>query len=187
MSQHWRQGRSVSVHKWWTSGGCFKRRAGYFTPLVYCYGLAIFTQQSRHHGSWDVGVKRLRDADSRCCPLLGLATAPDTLQCVAFVTYVRCRTFLWNLTGTDTQKLKPPRNYTQLPVWSLVVNPLNTKINPICHLLALLGVHHIFRVSGLRVKVRIGTIRLNFGVLLTVQNFSIILVINQLNAQILVL
>ena len=33
-------------------------------------------------------------------------------------------------------------------------NPLNTKLNPICHLLALLGAHRIFHVSGLRVKGR---------------------------------
>ena len=33
------------------------------------------------------------------------------------------------------------------------VNPLNAKLNPICHLLALLGAHHIFHVSGLRVKI----------------------------------
>ena len=33
-----------------------------------------------------------------------------------------------------------------------LVNPLNTELNPICHLLALLGAHHIFHVSGLRVN-----------------------------------
>ena len=32
------------------------------------------------------------------------------------------------------------------------VNPLNAELNPICHLLALLGAHHIFHVSGLRVN-----------------------------------
>ena len=32
------------------------------------------------------------------------------------------------------------------------VNPLNAVLNPICHLLALLGAHHIFHVSGLRVN-----------------------------------
>ena len=31
-------------------------------------------------------------------------------------------------------------------------NPLNAELNPICHLLALLGAHHILHVSGLRVK-----------------------------------
>jgi len=31
-------------------------------------------------------------------------------------------------------------------------NPLNAELKPICHLLALLGAHHIFHVSGLRVK-----------------------------------
>jgi hypothetical protein len=32
------------------------------------------------------------------------------------------------------------------------INPLNAELNPTCHLLALLGAHHIFHVSGLRVK-----------------------------------
>jgi len=32
------------------------------------------------------------------------------------------------------------------------VNPLNAEFNPICHLLALLGAHHIFHVSGIRVN-----------------------------------
>jgi len=31
-------------------------------------------------------------------------------------------------------------------------NPLNAELNPICHLLALFGAHHIFHVSGLGVK-----------------------------------
>ena len=31
-------------------------------------------------------------------------------------------------------------------------NPLKAELNPICHLLALLEAHHIFHVSGLRVK-----------------------------------
>ena len=31
-------------------------------------------------------------------------------------------------------------------------NPLNAKLNPICHLLALLGAHRILHVSKLRVK-----------------------------------
>jgi hypothetical protein len=34
-----------------------------------------------------------------------------------------------------------------------VFNPLNTKLNPICHLLVL-GAHHILHVSRLRVKSR---------------------------------
>jgi hypothetical protein len=33
-----------------------------------------------------------------------------------------------------------------------VLNPLNAELNPICHRLALLGAHHIFHVSWLRVK-----------------------------------
>ena len=43
-----------------------------------------------------------------------------------------------------------------LPIYQMMVyfpfNPLNAELNPICHLLALLGPHLIFHVSGLRVK-----------------------------------
>jgi len=33
-----------------------------------------------------------------------------------------------------------------------LLDPLNAELNPICDQLALLGAHHIFHVSGLRVK-----------------------------------
>jgi hypothetical protein len=32
------------------------------------------------------------------------------------------------------------------------INPLNAKLNPICHLLALLGAYHILHVSRIRVN-----------------------------------
>jgi len=32
------------------------------------------------------------------------------------------------------------------------INPLNAELNPICHLLALLGGHHILHVSRIRVN-----------------------------------
>ena len=35
----------------------------------------------------------------------------------------------------------------------LLFNPLNAELNPICHLLALLGAHHIIHVSRIRVKI----------------------------------
>ena len=36
--------------------------------------------------------------------------------------------------------------------WSYSVNPFNAELNPICHLLALLGAHHILHVSRVRVN-----------------------------------
>jgi hypothetical protein len=39
-----------------------------------------------------------------------------------------------------------------LHLTQLTFNPLNTKLNPICHLLALLEAHHILHVSRVRVK-----------------------------------
>jgi hypothetical protein len=32
------------------------------------------------------------------------------------------------------------------------INPLNAELNPVCHLLALLGAHHILYISRIRVK-----------------------------------
>jgi len=34
----------------------------------------------------------------------------------------------------------------------IIINPLNAELNLICHLLALLGAHHILHVSRVRVK-----------------------------------
>jgi hypothetical protein len=44
----------------------------------------------------------------------------------------------------------------------LVLNPLKAELNPICHLLALLGAHHILHVSGLRVNLFFANIFLIF-------------------------
>ena len=34
----------------------------------------------------------------------------------------------------------------------MIINPLKTELNPICHLLALLGAHHILHFSMVRVN-----------------------------------
>jgi hypothetical protein len=36
--------------------------------------------------------------------------------------------------------------------WEDNINPLNAELNPICHLLALLGAHHILHISRIRIK-----------------------------------
>jgi hypothetical protein len=49
------------------------------------------------------------------------------------------------------------RNHVYIPEHSGLVrsNPLNAELIPICHLLVLLGAHHILHVSRIRVKVEI--------------------------------
>ena len=49
------------------------------------------------------------------------------------------------------------------------INPLNAELNPICHLLALLGAHHIFHVSGLRVETALTC----FGVITVIRERNI--------------
>jgi len=43
-------------------------------------------------------------------------------------------------------------NFTKQGTKKLYINPLNAKLNPICHLLVLLGAHHILHVSRIRVN-----------------------------------
>jgi hypothetical protein len=44
------------------------------------------------------------------------------------------------------------RNFANVPKNENILNPLNAKLNPICHLLALLGAHPLLHVSRIRVK-----------------------------------
>jgi len=44
-------------------------------------------------------------------------------------------------------------------------NPLNAELNPICHLLALLGAHHILHVSRIRVNQKLNTLVILFTVI----------------------
>jgi hypothetical protein len=40
-------------------------------------------------------------------------------------------------------------------LWDIHINPLYAEFSPNCHLLALLGTHHILHVSEVRVKIMI--------------------------------
>ena len=48
-----------------------------------------------------------------------------------------------------------PYHYRTKQRWKKSINHLNAKLNPVCHLLALLGSHHILHVSGVRVKINL--------------------------------
>jgi len=46
------------------------------------------------------------------------------------------------------------RSVSELQTFVAHFNPLNAELNPICHLLALLGARHILHVSRIRVKLQ---------------------------------
>ena len=55
---------------------------------------------------------------------------------------------------------------TENSYWYIyLANPLNTELNPICHLLALLGAHHILHISRIRVNAEIPGLRFTVLVL----------------------
>ena len=52
-----------------------------------------------------------------------------------------------------TRNIKIPVHLKSYTVFfGVLFNPLSAELNPICHLLALLGAHHILRISKIRVK-----------------------------------
>jgi len=58
-------------------------------------------------------------------------------------------TLIWHQCAEHTDKLiSPGRNLSR----NNKINPLNTELNPICHLLALLGAHYILHISRIRVN-----------------------------------
>ena len=72
-----------------------------------------------------------------------------------FCTLVHCDSHPVSYPTSDvyTETFRSPCIALALPELQDTVNPLNAELNPICHLLALLGAHLIFHVSGLRVNV----------------------------------
>ena len=59
-----------------------------------------------------------------------------------------CNKNVQKLRGKSTAELWTKRRKA---TW-MTFNPLNAELNPICHLLALLGAHHILHISRIRVK-----------------------------------
>jgi hypothetical protein len=55
---------------------------------------------------------------------------------------------IWGRTSRTGNKGKNIKD----PLFKRKINPLNTELKPICHLMALLVAHHILHVSRIRVK-----------------------------------
>ena len=60
----------------------------------------------------------------------------------------------WSQCENSKQDRSHPYQNTDPCLLTLTFNPLNAELNPICHLLTLLGAYHILHVSRIRVKNR---------------------------------
>ena len=65
---------------------------------------------------------------------------------------VSARTFNPSKFGRVYKKSAVPLDFRFECTFIYTINPLNPELNPICYLLALLGAHHFFHVSRIRVK-----------------------------------
>ena len=52
----------------------------------------------------------------------------------------------------------PNGPFCDLPFMNYIFNPSNTELNPIFHLLKLLGSNHILHISGLRINIMVSTL-----------------------------
>jgi hypothetical protein len=60
--------------------------------------------------------------------------------------YLQTRSTAGNITAVTDPRCQPVSKIS-----AFVFNPLNAELNPICHLLALLGAHHILQAGRVRV------------------------------------
>jgi hypothetical protein len=76
---------------------------------------------------------------------------------LAFPALMSCVIFMWvggalGMMKKELNILEQVPNFTKAYISYESVNPLNAELNPICHLLALLGAHPILHISRIRVK-----------------------------------
>ena len=74
---------------------------------------------------------------------------------------------IFNLLGCELAEDGDRQKHAAARSDEIDINPLNAELNPICHLLALLGAHHIFHVSRVRVNiicVFVGTNRFQYTI-----------------------
>ena len=88
---------------------------------------------------WLYFFSHLNDQLNPICHLLALLGAHHILH----ISRIRVNTRLWIFRLALTAFFK----------WSYFFSPLNNQLNPFCHLVALLGAHHILYVSRIRVKI----------------------------------
>ena len=90
----------------------------------------------------------LRRARIACVKSVVVVIDGDIFSYVSSYCPQLCMYLIFNTLRTGSFKLfKRP-----LPGFFNNFNPLNAELNPICYLLALLGVHHFLHVSRIRVK-----------------------------------
>jgi hypothetical protein len=65
---------------------------------------------------------------------------------------VHCYTVITDIIVKPNKCTSAVFNFTKYLLHVSSLNPLNAELNPICHLLALLGAHRILHVSRIRVK-----------------------------------
>jgi len=80
-------------------------------------------------------------------------TCFESCGVVPALMYVKC--YCIYFIGIDTNLFVSSNTYEEnfIITSTAYINPLNAELNPICHLLALLGAHHIFHVSRIRVNI----------------------------------
>ena len=103
----------------------------------------------------EYGERPKRSSENKSSEWAFMPCHPLVLMCLRMLSDVH-KTCLQRHHSAIKQPSKPSTNtsiakHHCLPK-SVLINPLNPELNPICYLLALLGAHHFLHVSRIRVK-----------------------------------
>jgi len=147
-----------------------------FIPIILpnlnpiCHLLALGAHHILHVGSIRVNISSFTTPSFRCCSFFRIFTKLFTLFLFPLTFYMFCPSkhsfghpnYIW-WSGQNCGDplisivfVLPSHPRSQVQIFSsallvAIINPLNTELNPICYLLALLA-HHFLHISRIRVK-----------------------------------
>jgi len=113
------------------------------------------------HRNWPSNINPLKAKLNPICHLLALLGAHYIFHVRALrfnLHLCRPQTYypqICNINHRPMSTINIPNPLIRHMNWPSNINPLNAKLNLICHLLALLGTHYIFHVSTLRVNLHL--------------------------------
>ena len=121
--------------------------------LISCkYSTTTLSNRTQFLGMLYFGIKIINPSKILSCDHSPFMTI-RIFQSLALINFLKVLTE-WEAGWTPKYCLtEPKKNQELISLLANKINPINSALNPICHLLALLGAHHILHVSRISVNV----------------------------------
>ena len=124
-------------------GSSWRRK--YYGKVV----VRVCTRIARNEANQNCGKDRGDGARTRLNKMSSTETSESTHKTTKCQKVKSQNSAIWR---NPTARHWKSQNFSVINNQNTYFNPLNAELNPICHLLALVGVRHILHVSGVRVN-----------------------------------